>query len=185
MRVDPRGSRTRSRSVVTDQLWVLRHVVRPLLELHDVFELVFDDVLPAAAGAAVAVSRAIEARRKGFMASSLLNYLAKIHGLPSAFLSEPAPRSHRDVEPWMNMLEAEGKLKTFHETMLGTSIQVFGKVAVALGACEMLENGEDVTRDVGAFLFVNDGGEWRIAGQAWDLETEDNPIPAHLRKPEA
>jgi hypothetical protein len=85
----------------------------------------------------------------------------------------------------MQGLEASGKLRTFHETMLGTTIQVFGNVAVALGACEMLENGEEVTRDVGAFLFVNDDGEWRIAAQAWDLENDANPIPAHLRKPEA
>jgi hypothetical protein len=41
-----------------------------------------------------------------------------------------------------------------------------------------------VTRGVGAFLFIKDAGKWRIAGQAWDLETEDNPIPAPLRKPE-
>ena len=42
--------------------------MRPLLELHDVFELVFDEVLPATAGAAVTVISAIEARRNGFMA---------------------------------------------------------------------------------------------------------------------
>jgi hypothetical protein len=85
----------------------------------------------------------------------------------------------------MRKLEADGKLKTFHETMLGTTINVFGNVAVALGGCEMLENGEEVTRDVGAFLFVKDDGEWKIAGQAWDLETDDKLIPANLRKPEA
>jgi hypothetical protein len=98
------------------------------------------------------------------------------------------PAQRKTVEEFiarMQKLEAVGKLKTFHETMLGTTIHVFGNVAVALGACEMLENGEEVTRDVGAFLFVKDAGKWLIAGQAWDLETEDNPIPAHLRKPEA
>ena len=89
MRVDPRYSRARYRSVVTDQSWVRRHVVRPLLELHDVFELVFDEVLPATAGAAVTVSSAIEARRNGFMASSLLNLLRRNTAAPRAFLGKP------------------------------------------------------------------------------------------------
>jgi hypothetical protein len=96
-----------------------------------------------------------------------------------------ATQNGRGIHCPMQKLEADGKITTFHETMLGTTIHVFGNVAVALGACEMLENGEEVTRDVGAFLFVKDAGRWRIAGQAWDLETEANPIPAHLRKPEA
>jgi hypothetical protein len=38
----------------------------------------------------------------------------------------------------------------------------------------------DVTRDVSGFLLIRDGGEWRIAGQAWDLETPDKGIPADL-----
>jgi hypothetical protein len=106
----------------------------------------------------------------------------------TTFVPAARPAQRRSVEEFiarMQRLEADGKLKTFHETMLGTTIQLFGNVAVALGACEMLENGEEVTRDVGAFLFVKDGGKWWIAGQAWDLETDANPIPAHLRKPEA
>ena len=72
-------------------------------------------------------------------------------------LSAARPAQRKTVEEFiarMQKLEAEGKLKTFHETMLETTIHVFGNVAVALGACEMLENGEEVTRDVGAFLFV-------------------------------
>jgi hypothetical protein len=106
----------------------------------------------------------------------------------TTFVPAARPAQRKTVEEFiarMKSLEADGKLKTFHETMLGTTVHVFGNVAVALGACEMLENGEGVTRDVGAFLFVKDGGGWKIAGQAWDLETEFNPIPAHLRKPEA
>jgi hypothetical protein len=62
--------------------------VRPLLELHEVFELVFDDVLPATAGAAVAVSSTIEPRRNGFMASSLL-IASENTPAPRAFLGEP------------------------------------------------------------------------------------------------
>jgi hypothetical protein len=106
----------------------------------------------------------------------------------TTFIPAARPAQRKTVEEFidrMRKLEADGKLKTLHETMLGTTINVFGNVAVALGACEMLENGEEVTRDVGAFLFVKDGGEWKIAAQAWDLETEDKLIPANLRRPEA
>ena len=46
--------------------------MRPLLELHDVFELVFDEVLSATAGAAVTVSNTIEASDSDFMAFSKL-----------------------------------------------------------------------------------------------------------------
>ena len=47
-------------------------------------------------------------------------------------------------------------LVTFKERMLGNEIHVFGKVAVALGACEFTENGKDVSRGVVGF-----GAKWR------------------------
>jgi hypothetical protein len=72
-----------------DQSRLCRHVVRPLLELHDVFELVFDDVLPATAGAAITASSAIEARRDSFMASSLLSLPRKNTSSVRAFLIKP------------------------------------------------------------------------------------------------
>jgi hypothetical protein len=59
---------------------------------------------------------------------------------------------------------------------------VFGNVAVALGACEMLENGTEVTRDVSAFLLVKNEGEWSIVAQAGDLERDTNRIPSDLLK---
>jgi hypothetical protein len=104
----------------------------------------------------------------------------------TTFVAAARPARRQTVEAFiarMQLMEAEGKLKTFEETMLGTTVHVFGNVAVALGACEMLENGSEVTRDVGAFLLVKDAGEWKIAGQAWDLERDANPIPESLRRP--
>jgi hypothetical protein len=76
----------------------------------------------------------------------------------------------------LQQLEADGKLTHFRESLLGATIHVYGTVAVALGTCEMLENETSVTRDVSAFLLVKDTGVWRIAAQAWDLETEERPV---------
>ncbi|HEY7457531.1 MAG TPA: nuclear transport factor 2 family protein [Xanthobacteraceae bacterium] len=105
----------------------------------------------------------------------------------TTFVPAARPARRQTIEAFierMRGLEAEGKLKTFAETMLGTTVHVFGNVAVALGACEMLENGTEISRDVGAFLLIKDAGEWKIAGQAWDLERETSPIPEPLQRPD-
>lgn len=80
----------------------------------------------------------------------------------------------------MQRLRAEGKLATFEETPLGCEVRIFGNVAVAFFACEMLENGSTVTRDVSAAVLVRDNNGWRIAAQAWDTETETRKIPGDL-----
>jgi hypothetical protein len=85
----------------------------------------------------------------------------------------------------MKRLRAEGKLGTFEETPLGCEVRVFGNVALAFAACEMLENGSTVTRDVSATILVREDGSWRIAAQAWDLENEARKIPADLAGPES
>ena len=80
----------------------------------------------------------------------------------------------------MKALRAEGKLASFQETPLGCAVQVFGNVAVAFAACEMLENGSTLTRDVSAIVLVRDTGTWRIVAQAWDVETGSNKVPDEL-----
>jgi len=80
----------------------------------------------------------------------------------------------------MRRLRAEGKLVSFAETPLGCTVSVFGNVAIAFAACEMLENGSSLTRDVSAITLVRDGGTWRIVAQAWDIETESRKIPPAL-----
>src|SRR5262245_25115381 len=102
---------------------------------------------------------------------------------PGATLFPSArPVSPQTVEQFidrMKRLRAEGKLVSFEETPLGCTVNVFGKVAVAFAACEMLENGATVTRDVSAIVLVRDGG-WRIVAQAWDIENESRRIPPDL-----
>src|SRR5262245_57043726 len=73
----------------------------------------------------------------------------------------PAARPVRPqtIDPFiarMNGLRADGKLASFQETPLGCAVRVFGNVAVAFAACEMLENGSTVTRDVSAIVLVRD-----------------------------
>jgi hypothetical protein len=60
--------------------------------------------------------------------------------------------------------------------MLGAEIKVFGNVAVAMAACE----NTTITRNVEALLLVKEDGAWKIVSQAWDTESETNPVPAHL-----
>jgi hypothetical protein len=80
----------------------------------------------------------------------------------------------------MRRLRSEGKLVSLEETPLGCTVSVGGNVAIAFAACEMLENGSTLTRDVSAIVLVRDSGTWRIVAQAWDVETESWKIPADL-----
>lgn len=77
-------------------------------------------------------------------------------------------------------LRVDGALASFQERMLGATVQIFGNVAVALSACEMIENVHTTTRDVSGFLLLKDDGRWRIAAQAWDMARDDLPIPPML-----
>lgn len=71
-------------------------------------------------------------------------------------------------------------LPSLHETFRGAEIRVFGNVAVAIAVCELNENETETSRNVEAILLVKDGGEWRIAAQAWDTEAEGKTIPDGL-----
>jgi hypothetical protein len=105
--------------------------------------------------------------------------------VPEAILIPAArPAKRQTVEAFierMKGLEADGKLRSFSEKTLGIRVQVFGNVAVALGACEMLENGTEITRDVSGFLLIKDDGVWRIVAQAWDLVSDTKPLPPELQ----
>lgn len=71
-------------------------------------------------------------------------------------------------------------LRSFHETVLGTEIRVFGDVAVAIAAGLMTENGAAGGRAVEMLLLVKSAGAWRIVAQAWDRERASAPIPDAL-----
>ena len=76
-------------------------------------------------------------------------------------------------------------LRSFRETVLGTRIHVFGSVAVAIAAAEMVENDAETSRNVEMMLLVKTEGAWRIVAQAWDRASDTNPVPdewLHLLK---
>ncbi len=76
---------------------------------------------------------------------------------------------------------AQGSLQDFEERTLGMTIQRFGNVAVVMAASEMLENKEEMNRDVSGYLIVKSEGRWRIAAHAWDKASRDRPVPEQLR----
>ncbi|WP_370057535.1 hypothetical protein [Sinorhizobium fredii] len=71
-------------------------------------------------------------------------------------------------------------LHSFEETVLGSRIHVFGNVAVAVIACENVENATETNRNVEMMLLVKDDGSWRIAAQAWDRQDASNPVTSEL-----
>jgi len=92
------------------------------------------------------------------------------------------PAKRQSVEGFIERMKSlvGTKLRTFHESVLGTEIRVFGNVAVAVAACEMIENGTEVARGVEMLLLIKDEGVWRIVSQAWDSESPSKPIPGSL-----
>ena len=103
--------------------------------------------------------------------------------LPDAQLFPAArPVAPQTVAEFVARMEGltGSRLRAFAQTVLGTEIRVFGNVAVAMGACENIENGTNVVRGVEAFLLVKNDGVWRIASQAWDTESETARVPDRL-----
>jgi ketosteroid isomerase-like protein len=102
---------------------------------------------------------------------------------PDAALYPSArPVKRQTVEGFVERMKglAGGSLRTFDERAAGAKVHVFGNVAVAMGVCEVRENGGAPKRGVEALLLVKDEGRWRIVAQAWDMEAEAKPIPAGL-----
>jgi ketosteroid isomerase-like protein len=102
---------------------------------------------------------------------------------PDASLYPAArPAKRQTVQAFVERMQglAATSLRSFEETVLGFDVHVFGNIAVALAACEMTENGTDVSRGVEALLLIKNEGAWRIVSQAWDTASKSKPIPLHL-----
>ncbi len=92
------------------------------------------------------------------------------------------PVKQQSVNEFIKRLSrlAETKLCSFHEKVLGTEVRVFGNVAIAIAGCETVENETEVSRGVEMLLLVKDAGQWKIAGQAWDSESDEVKVPSYL-----
>ena len=103
--------------------------------------------------------------------------------LPGALLIQsPRPIQPRTVAEFLARQQglAHGPVQAYGQRLLGTQVSVFGNVAVALAGGEMAANGATTARNVATLLLVKDGGEWKIAAQAWDRASPERPVPAEL-----
>lgn len=102
---------------------------------------------------------------------------------PDAALYPSArPARQQSVGAFIARMKAlqESTLTAFRERVLGTDIQVFGNVAVAVAACEITENDDAVNRGVEMLLLIKNKGRWQIVAQAWDAATPLRPVPEYL-----
>ncbi|MCL7942260.1 hypothetical protein M8009_18435 [Halomonas sp. ATCH28] len=92
------------------------------------------------------------------------------------------PVKQQSVNAFIERLSelAKTKILSFHEKVLGTEVRVFGNVAIAMAGCETVENETEVSRGVEMLLLVKDAGQWKIAGQAWDSESDEVKVPSYL-----
>ena len=97
------------------------------------------------------------------------------------------PAQRQSVEAFVERTKglAGTKLRSFHETVLGTEVRVFGNVAVALAACEMAENngtGEPGRRDAAPHQGCECMAD-RIAGLGYGEPVQANPQRNPQRSP--
>lgn len=121
-----------------------------------------------------------------------LNWTPETTGDWSAFAADfhpdarlyPAARPARSqsVDTFVARMKglAGNELRSFRETVLGSDIRVFGHVATAAVACEMIENDVEVSRSVEMLLLIKTEGVWHIVSQAWDKAVDAQPIPSDL-----
>jgi hypothetical protein len=95
---------------------------------------------------------------------------------PAATVAPDAFRARMDAQ------RESQALRSLEETPLGTTVQVFGNVAVVLSAFEARVNGGGPGRGVNAYLCVKDDGEWKIVAVAWDNERAGAELPADLAR---
>jgi ketosteroid isomerase-like protein len=108
--------------------------------------------------------------------------------LPHAVLYPAArPAQPQSVAAFVERMKglAGTTLRTFRERALGAEIRVFGNVAIAMAACEIVENESQTSRCIEAMLLVRQDRAWKIAAQGWDMESAANPLPANLLGPRA
>jgi hypothetical protein len=106
------------------------------------------------------------------------------HFLPDALLvpsARPAtPVAAAAFTQRMTKQRDDGNLVHFHETNLGTVVEVFGNIATAFSPYATIVNQGSESRGVNAFFLVKTAGAWKIASMGWDNESISQPIPAHL-----
>ena len=94
------------------------------------------------------------------------------------------PATTTTPDAFRSRMEAQREsqaLRSLEEKPLGTTVQVFGNVAVVMSAFEACVTGGAPSRGVNAYLCVKDGAVWKIVAVAWDNESATVTLPPALR----
>jgi hypothetical protein len=110
-------------------------------------------------------------------------FAADFHPEASLFPSA-RPAKQQTPEAFIERMKglARSSLLSLEEKVVGTAVHVYGNVATAVVACEMVENGISMSRNVEMLLLVKSAARWQIVSQAWDKETPSIPMPVYLTK---
>jgi hypothetical protein len=106
--------------------------------------------------------------------------------LPDAALySSARPATPQSVTAFVERMKhlCGSTLQSFDERVLGSTIHVFGNIAIAMAAGEMVENETETSRNIEMMLLVKTDGCWRIAAQAWDRASASATVPEELLDP--
>lgn len=109
-------------------------------------------------------------------------FTADFHGDARLFASA-RPAKAQTADAFIQRMEnlSSTVLRSFAERVTGAEIRVFGNVAVAVAACENIENGQDTNRNVEMLMLVKQDARWQIVAQAWDKATAELPLPDWLK----
>ena len=103
----------------------------------------------------------------------------------AALYSSARPATAQSVTTFVERMKqlCGSTLQAFDERMLGLRVHVFGNIAIAMAAAEMVENETESSRNIEMMLLVKTEGVWRIAAQAWDRVSASATLPEELLEP--
>lgn len=77
--------------------------------------------------------------------------------------------------------------KGFHESEVGRVTEIYGRIAQVFSAYESRFTPDDpapFNRGINSIQLIRDEGRWWVTSIIWDMESDDNPIPAKYLKTE-
>ncbi|MEX1147446.1 MAG: nuclear transport factor 2 family protein [Sphingomonadales bacterium] len=93
------------------------------------------------------------------------------------------PLTQTPIGDFIERMENErtsGNLQSIVEAAIAHDVTVFGNTALVYTSYEACINGGTPGRGANAFLFVRDGGTWKVGAMAWDNASEATPLPEKL-----
>ncbi len=99
------------------------------------------------------------------------------------------PMSIEEFISWADRYLEEGGFYStgFHETDVCRVTETYGRIAHVFSTYESRftpDNPIAFNRGANSIQLVWDEGRWWVTSIIWDMESDDNPIPARYLKPE-